>query len=45
LRLLQILRAGYLEKLLRVAPVMTLGAPEFCTFRDMSRYTPFLRLE
>ncbi|NQE78938.1 DUF1868 domain-containing protein [Pantoea ananatis] len=45
LRLLQILRAGYLEKLMRVAPVMTLGAPEFCTFRDMSRYTPLLRLE
>ncbi|MCH9296891.1 DUF1868 domain-containing protein [Pantoea allii] len=43
--LLQMLRATYLEKLMRVSPVIKLGAPEFCTFRDMLSYRPLLRLE
>lgn len=45
LSLLQVLRATYLEKLMRVSPVLELGEPEFCTFKDMSGYNALFRLK
>lgn len=42
-RLLQRLRAVYLEKLMRVSPIIELNAPAFCVFEDMAEYRPVFR--
>jgi hypothetical protein len=35
---IQMQRAHYMAKLMRAAPIIELGAPEFCTFENMSCY-------